>query len=116
MPYRQSVRDVLAVLNGDWTVAVLAALASGERRFGELRAEVNEVEERIGWASHTRPLSEKVLTTTLQRLLDEGLVERRAEGDRFSAVWYRLTPAGRSLLRALRSLVDWAREYRAPPS
>ncbi len=115
MPYRQSVYEALAILNGDWTIAVLATLASGERRFGELLSEINEVEERTGWVSHDKPLSKKVLTETLKRMQGHSLIERRAEGGTWGGVWYRLTPAGRGLLRASRTLVDWAREYREQP-
>lgn len=112
VPYRQGVHDAMTVLRGRWTVAVLAALALGERQYGELLAAVNEVEERVGWVSHERPLTERTLTDTLRRANTDGLVQRRAEPGRFGAVWYGLTPMGRSLLRALRPLAEWAQQHR----
>lgn len=112
VPYRQGVLDAMALLRGQWTVAVLAALALGETQYKELLAAVNKVEERVGWASHERPLSDRVLTDTLRRAQHNGLVSRRAESGPFSAVWYQLTPTGRSLLRAARPLAEWAQRHR----
>ncbi|MFB9923930.1 winged helix-turn-helix transcriptional regulator [Amycolatopsis halotolerans] len=112
MPDRQSVHEVLELLKGQWTVAVLASLALGERQFNDLLADVNLIEEHIGWTSHPRPLTARVLTDTLRRLQGHQLVDRRSNGNQFSAVWYRLTHDGRSLLRALRPLANWARQHR----
>lgn len=112
VPYRQGVLDAMALLRGQWTVAVLAALALGEMQYKDLLAEINHVEERVGWASHDRPLSDRVLTDTLRRARHNGLIDRRAEEGRFGAVWYRLTPTGRSLLRAARPLAEWAQQHR----
>lgn len=113
IPYRQSLHEALAFLNGQWTVAVLATLALGERRYKDLKAEVNQAEERVGWVSHPKPMTDKVLTDTLQRAQDNGLVVRRAEGNQIGgSVWYRLTPSGKELLRALRPLASWAQQNR----
>jgi DNA-binding HxlR family transcriptional regulator len=113
VPYRQGVLDAMGLLRGQWTVAVLAALALGETQYKDLLAAVNIVEERVGWASHERPLSDRVLTDTLRRARHNGLVTRRAEPARFGGVWYRLTPTGRSLLGAVRPLAEWAQRHRA---
>ncbi|HEX7661150.1 MAG TPA: winged helix-turn-helix transcriptional regulator [Pseudonocardiaceae bacterium] len=99
------------MLRGQWTIAVLAALAVGETQYKDLLAAINEVEARVGWASHERPLSERVLTDTLRRAQHNGLVVRRAEPGRFGAVWYQLTGTGRSLLRASRPLAEWAQSH-----
>ncbi|WP_329065577.1 winged helix-turn-helix transcriptional regulator [Amycolatopsis sp. NBC_01480] len=114
VPYRQSVHEALAVLSGQWTVAVLATLALGERQFSDLLSEVNATEERVGWLSHPKPLTARVLTDTVRRLQGHGLVERRAEGTQFSAVHYQLTAEGRTLLSALRPLASWAQQHREP--
>ncbi|HVV22408.1 MAG TPA: helix-turn-helix domain-containing protein [Pseudonocardiaceae bacterium] len=113
VPYRQGVLDAMALLRGQWTVAVLSALALGETQYKDLLAAVNIVEERVGWASHQRPLSDRVLTDTLRRARHNGLVTRRAEQTRFGGVWYRLTPTGRSLLSAVRPLAEWAQQHQA---
>ncbi|HEX4725968.1 MAG TPA: helix-turn-helix domain-containing protein [Pseudonocardiaceae bacterium] len=112
VPYRQGVLDAMALLRGQWTVALLSALALGETQYKDLRPAINSVEERLRWASHDRPLSERVLTDTLRRAQINGLIERRAEAGRFGATWYRLTPTGRSLLAAVRPLAEWAQRHR----
>lgn len=111
VPYRQGVHDAMAVLRGRWTVAVLAALALGERQYKELKSSINDVEERMGWTSRNRPLTDRVLSDTLRRAQQDGLIERRAEPGRFGGVWYTLTPMGRSLLRAVRPLAEWAQKH-----
>lgn len=112
IPYRQAVLDAVELLQGTWTVAVLAALAVGELQYKNLLVEINNVEERVGWSSHDRPLSDRVLTDTLRRARRNGLVDRRAEPGKFGATWYKLTPTGRSLLRAARPLAEWAQHHR----
>lgn len=112
VPYRQAALDAMALLRGQWTIAVLAELALGETQYKELLIAINNVEERLGWASHERPLSDRVLSDTLRRARQNGLVTRRAESGAFAAVWYQLTPTGRSLLRAARPLAEWAQHHR----
>ncbi|MFD9963993.1 winged helix-turn-helix transcriptional regulator [Amycolatopsis sp. NPDC058986] len=113
VPYRQSLHEAMAILNGQWTIAVISTLVFGERTFSDIQSEVNETEARLGWTSHPRPLSDRVLTDTLRRLQRNGLIERRAEeGGKFAAVWYQLTGDGRALLRALHPLATWAQHHR----
>ncbi|MEC3974311.1 winged helix-turn-helix transcriptional regulator [Amycolatopsis sp. H20-H5] len=116
VPYRQSLHEALALLNGQWTVAVLATLALGERRYKDLMAEVNKAEARVGWVSHPKPVTDKVLTHTLQRAQDNGLIVRRAQGSQIGgSVWYSLTSSGKELLRSLRPLANWAQQNRDLP-
>ncbi|SMD27432.1 transcriptional regulator, HxlR family [Kibdelosporangium aridum] len=92
----------------------MAALATGERQFNELRAAINESGE---WAG--KQLTPRVLTDTLQRAQKDGLIDRhretpsgrREDTGQFAAVVYRLTPMGRSLLQSLRPLADWAQRH-----
>ncbi len=112
VPYRQAVEDVMAVLRGQWTVAVLAALALGETRRKDLLPAINSVDERVGRVSHARPLTDRVLEDTLRRMQDDNLIDKRAEPGPFGATWYRLTSTGYSLLSALRPLAEWAQENR----
>jgi DNA-binding HxlR family transcriptional regulator len=112
LTYRQDVFGVLLLLRGQWTVAVLSTLALGELQYKDLLAEINDAEARVGWSSHGHPLSDRVLSDTLRRLRDRGLVGRRSEAKQFGPVWYRLTPLGRSLLYAARPLADWAQQHR----
>lgn len=112
VPYRQGVEDVLVVLRGQWTVAVLAALALGETRRKDLLPAINGVDERAGRVSHARPLTDRVLEDTLRRAQDDALIEKRSEPGQFGGTWWSLTPTGRSLLSALRPLAEWAQQNR----
>jgi DNA-binding HxlR family transcriptional regulator len=92
----------------------MAALATGERQFSDLREIINDTER---WVD--KPLTDRVLTDSLLRAQMGGLIERRAETStgrreetgQFAGVAYRLTPMGRSLLRSLRPLADWAQQH-----
>ncbi|WP_167545332.1 winged helix-turn-helix transcriptional regulator [Amycolatopsis rubida] len=106
--YRRSLHELLTLLSGQWTVAVIATLAVGERSYTELLDEVNKAEEQQGWTSHAKPLSSKVLSSHLRRLEANALIERRAEGIKFNKVWYRLSADGQELLSMLRPLASWS--------
>lgn len=77
-------------------VLVLFALSQRPRRHGELV-------DLIGG------ISRKVLTQTLRRLQQYGLVERCEEAPR--RVEYSLTGLGRTLIGPIEVLTDWARDY-----
>lgn len=117
VPYRQAVEEALEVLRGQWTVAVLAALAPNETRRKDVLPAVNAIDDRAGRLTHKRPLTDRVLEDTLRRMHEDGLIARRAEPGTtepgsFGATWYSLTPKGRSLLSATRPLAEWAQHNR----
>jgi DNA-binding HxlR family transcriptional regulator len=87
-------RTTLALISDSWSVVVLVGLAHGPRRYSWLL-------ERAGG------ISKKMLTQTLRRLADSGLVARPSVrgGD------YALTALGESLLGPLTSLTDWAEQH-----
>jgi DNA-binding HxlR family transcriptional regulator len=107
LPYLHGVAAAMYLLRGKWTIPVLAALGSGEVRFTDLIAQVNDGTRR----EFTGPgLSDRVLTDTLERMLADRLIARRREGDQFPFVGYRLLPLGQSLLAAVRPLAEWAQD------
>ncbi|MCO5968438.1 winged helix-turn-helix transcriptional regulator [Actinoallomurus soli] len=89
-------RLVVEILSDKWTVLVIFALSRQPRRHGELV-------DLIGGVSR------KVLTHTLRRLQQYGLVERRAETPR--QIEYSLTALGRTLVEPIEVLTNWARDY-----
>ena len=111
LSYRQAVETALRVLDGDWVVAVLTALAAGPLHNSELLAAVNAVEDRVGRHTHKVPLSKPVLAGTLSRMASARLLVRTEDPTPHPSVWYRLTAEGRSLLSALRPLAEWAQGY-----
>jgi DNA-binding HxlR family transcriptional regulator len=58
-------------------------------------------------------ISQRMLTLTLRRLEEDGLVSRHVEPTIPPAVHYELTPLGHSLTEALQPLMNWAQEHRA---
>jgi DNA-binding HxlR family transcriptional regulator len=111
LSYRQAVEEALRLLDGDWAVAVLTALAAGPLHNSELVAAINAVEERVGRRIHEVPLSRQVLAPTLARMVEADLLVRTEDPTPHRSVWYRLTPTGRSLLSTLRPLAEWAQGY-----
>ncbi len=88
-------RMVLDRLADKWTVLVVAYLASGTYRFGEIRRKV-------------RGISPKVLTQTLRGLERDGIVRRRVYASVPPKVEYSLTPLGRTLISLVDAISDWA--------
>ncbi|MVZ98793.1 transcriptional regulator [Actinomadura sp. LD22] len=62
--YDVFLADCPAPISDTWSVVVITALGSGPARYGELRAKIGGI-------------SNKMLARTLRRLAGNGLVERR---------------------------------------
>jgi DNA-binding HxlR family transcriptional regulator len=88
------VELALEMLGGKWKPVILAHLKEGALRYGELRARIPV-------------LSEKVLTQRLRELEQRGLVRRRKSGGRGAPSIYEITPRAESLRLALEALNDW---------
>lgn len=89
-------RLTVEIISDKWAVLVLFGLSQQPRRHGELV-------DLIGG------ISRKVLTQTLRRLQQYGLVERRAEAQR--QIEYCLTDLGHTLVGPIEVLTDWARDH-----
>lgn len=113
LPYRHGIHEAIGVLAGQWVTAILATLAEKPMTYSDLLTEINQTEERLGWATRGKPLSKKVLTDTLHRMQRDALLVKLDRPSTFGNTWYNLTDVGRALLRALRPLAKWAEESRA---
>lgn len=96
----ENLRRRLAPVRGKWDLAVLANLASGVARPGDLIEAINAQTEdrRISW---------KVLTETLRRLEDEGYVGHKEISRLPRVTRYWLMPPGYRLVSALCMLDVW---------
>jgi DNA-binding HxlR family transcriptional regulator len=94
----ERTRAALALLDSKWTVDIMFLLASGMRRHARL------VDNAPG-------LSKKVLTSTLRKLEQSGLVARHVYADIPVRVEYTLTPLGWQLTELLMALYEWAVEH-----
>jgi DNA-binding HxlR family transcriptional regulator len=89
-------RLAVEIIADKWAVLVLFGLSQKPRRHGELV-------DLIGGVSR------KVLTQTLRRLQEYGLVERRTAEPR--RIEYDLTDLGRTLVEPIEGLTNWARDH-----
>ncbi len=91
----QLPQELVQLLNGRWTLAVLAQLADQGRRYQELHDALDGI-------------SYKVLTETLRRAERDGLITRHLDTESIeSATLYQLTDLGRSLDEPLAVLGQW---------
>jgi len=94
------VTDVLRRVGDRWTVLILILLGRGPHRFNELHRSVEGISQRM-------------LTRTLRALERDGLAARTVYPTIPPSVEYDLTPLGRTLLRPLSALADWAVDHGA---
>jgi DNA-binding HxlR family transcriptional regulator len=94
----QRTRDALALLESKWSVDIVFLLASGMRRHARL-------------VDNIPGLSKKVLTATLRKLEQSGIVQRHVYADIPVRVEYTLTPLGWQLTEPLMALYEWAVEH-----
>ncbi|WFE29947.1 helix-turn-helix domain-containing protein [Solwaraspora sp. WMMD791] len=87
-------RDMLDLLANKWSALALGALEDGPLRFGALRDRLQGV-------------SPKVLTHTLRRLEEHGLVTREVFAEVPLRVEYTLTPLGADANLPLTALRVW---------
>jgi DNA-binding HxlR family transcriptional regulator len=88
-------RKLLDRLSDKWVCLVLAALAGGALRYGDLSRTIAGV-------------SQKMLTQTLRTLERDGLVTRTVTPSVPVRVDYELTPLGSSLLPVMCAIKAWA--------
>src|SRR5947209_19783172 len=94
-PVGRTISTLLARIGDKWTVLVVTTLGEGPRRFNELRREIPSVSQRM-------------LTLTLRNLERDGLVSRTVTPSIPPRVDYALTELGRSPLKPLNALAEWA--------
>jgi len=94
-----AVREVLNRVGDKWSVQIVALLGGGKKRFSELRHGIEGISQRM-------------LTLTLKGLERDGLITRTAYPTIPPRVEYELTQLGRSLLKPITQLGDWAGKNR----
>jgi DNA-binding HxlR family transcriptional regulator len=91
----ERTRSALALLDSKWSVAVIILLASGMHRHARL-------------VDNIPGLSKKVLTSTLRKLEQHGIVARHVYPEIPVRVEYTLTPLGWQLTEPLMAIYEWA--------
>jgi DNA-binding HxlR family transcriptional regulator len=92
-----SIARALSVVGDRWTLLLVRDAFLGLTRFQEFEADLG--------------IPKKVLTERLQRLVDEGIFERRLYQERPERHEYLLTEKGRGLWRVLAHLLMWGDQH-----
>ncbi len=92
------IMTTMAMISNKWKVLIVCQLRPGTMRFNELMRSLQGV-------------SQKVLTSQLRELEDDGLVARKIYAEVPPRVEYSLTPLGQTLVPVLNSLEQWAQEH-----
>jgi DNA-binding HxlR family transcriptional regulator len=95
-----SVAKSLELIGERWTMLVVREVFLGNRRFDEMAA-------RLG-------IARNVLTSRLQRLVEEGVLEKVRYQERPERFEYRLTEKGIDLWPVMVSLIQYGDRYYAP--
>jgi len=88
-------RGVLARVCDKWTALIIRSLAARTLRYNELQREVAGI-------------SQKMLTQTLRALEEDGVISRKVYPVIPPMVEYSLTPLGRTLVKPLHAICEWA--------
>lgn len=91
------IREVAELLSDTWTILIMRALTEEPKRFCELEA----------WL---QTISTRTLTKKLQRLMAEGMVEKRVDG------YYAATEKGEGIKIIERAMLSYSAQYLHPSS
>ena len=92
------VEVTLMLISDRWKVLILRDLLSGTKRFGELKNSIGSI-------------SQKVLTSNLRSMEEDGLLTRKVYAEVPPRVEYTLTELGKSLQPILLAMQQWGLEY-----
>ena len=92
------VEVTLMLISDRWKVLILRDLLSGTKRFGELKKSIGSI-------------SQKVLTSNLRYMEEDGLLTRKVYAEVPPRVEYTLTELGKSLQPILLAMQQWGLEY-----
>ena len=90
------MQTALQMVGGRWKVLILWYVHLGPNRYSQLLNVIPGI-------------SRKMLTTQLQELVADGLLQRHQGPGKLPQVWYTWTAATEALLPVLRALNEWGR-------
>jgi DNA-binding HxlR family transcriptional regulator len=96
-----SIAESLEVIGERWSLLIVRDVLNGNRRFGEIQASLG--------------VARNVLSARLQRLIAEGILERRPYQQSPQRFEYFLTEKGLDLWPALIALLNWGDRYSSSP-
>ena len=96
-----SIARSLELVGERWSLLVVREIFHGRRKFSEMQRSLG--------------VARNVLTTRLQRLVDEGILERRPYSERPQRYEYFLTEKGLDLWPVMIALMYWGDKYEPAP-
>lgn len=94
------VEATLSFMSDKWKVLILRDLLTGTKRFGELKKSIGSI-------------SQKVLTSNLRAMEEDGLLKREVFAEVPPRVEYTLTDRGRSLEAVIDAMRVWGEAHMA---
>ena len=92
------LETTLAYLSDKWKFLIIGELLSGTKRFGELQKSIGNI-------------SQKVLTSNLRALEEDGLLVRNVYPEIPPRVEYTLTEKGESLAGIIKEMRAWGKRH-----
>jgi DNA-binding HxlR family transcriptional regulator len=96
-----SIARSLELVGERWSLLVVREIFHGRRKFSEMQRSLG--------------VARNVLTARLQRMVDDGILERRPYSERPERYEYFLTEKGLDLWPVMISLMHWGDKYEAYP-
>jgi DNA-binding HxlR family transcriptional regulator len=96
-----SIARSLELVGERWTLLVVREIFHGRRKFSEMQRSLG--------------VARNVLTARLQRMVDEGILERRPYSERPERYEYFLTEKGLDLWPVMIALMQWGDRYEQHP-
>lgn len=93
------VATTVQLIGSKWKLLILRDLLTGTKRYNELRRSLPEI-------------SQKVLTSSLKSMVDDGIVLRTAYPEVPPRVEYSLTDLGESMRPVIKVMEQWGTEYK----
>lgn len=96
--FKCSLKDVLDIVGGKWSIPVIYTLFEGKKRFSELERTIPNINTRM-------------LVKALKSLEEHRIVVREAYATVPPTVEYSLTEKGKALEQIILDLYKWGQEY-----
>lgn len=93
-----SLREVLDIIGGKWSMPIIYNLSKGKLRFNEIEKSIEGINTRM-------------LVKELKNMEANGIVLRHVFPTAPPTVEYTLTPKGKKLLPSIVSLYKWGQEF-----
>lgn len=93
-----SLKEVLDIIGGKWSMPIIYILSKGKMRFKELERSVEGINTRM-------------LVKELKNMEANGIINREVFATVPPTVEYTLTPKGEKLLPSIASLHKWGQEF-----